>query len=184
MPAPSPPSAFPSMHTPSLSSRRTARFSRPPLLQGSPSPSHSGILSYSTRTPLRTRTARTGCGQRYRAICSRTHRQGRTLTSEASFGMFFHSHAMLPLRFCTSVFCHSRYADAPSEGLPGDPGSPDPGPGVDGLGDVDGTTALVSLVPEPAPQATRSYALAFDFQTTAEHLFLGFMNTTVRVMPR
>jgi iron transport multicopper oxidase len=75
-----------------------------------------------------------------------------------------------------------RYADAPSSGLPGDPASSDPGPGVDNLGDVDGMSVLVPLVRDPAPEVTRAYPMSFSFQRTDDGRYLGFMNTTVRVM--
>jgi len=72
-----------------------------------------------------------------------------------------------------------RYADTSSQsGLPGDPASPDPGPGVDNLPDADGTTALVPLVSDPAPNATRGFPLSFAFENTNDGRFLGFMNST------
>ncbi|KAF8572625.1 multicopper oxidase, partial [Ramaria rubella] len=69
------------------------------------------------------------------------------------------------------------YADAPG-GLPGDPASPDPGPGSDGLPDIDGTTALVPLVVDKAPDPTRAYGVSFGFEETDQGLWLAFMNTT------
>jgi hypothetical protein len=74
---------------------------------------------------------------------------------------------------------HVRYSDAPSTGLPGDPASSDPGSGVNGLQDVDGTTVLNPLVTDRAPNSTRAYPVSFDFQNTPDNHFLGFMNTTV-----
>jgi hypothetical protein len=78
------------------------------------------------------------------------------------------------------VNVHHRYSDGAKTktGLPGDPGSADPGPGTSGLADADGTTALVPLVPSPAPDATRDVSVAISFQSTADGRFLGFMNTT------
>ena len=43
---------------------------------------------------------------------------------------------------------------------------------------MDGTTALVPLVPVPAPNATRAVSMTVSFQSTADGRFLGFMNTT------
>ncbi|KAI0063937.1 hypothetical protein BV25DRAFT_374174 [Artomyces pyxidatus] len=71
-----------------------------------------------------------------------------------------------------------RYDNAPAAGFPGDPASDDPGPGVPGLSDVDGMTALVALTPEPAPEATRAYPVTVSFQYTDDGQFLGFMNST------
>ena len=71
-----------------------------------------------------------------------------------------------------------RYSDGAKTGTPGDPSSADPGPGISGLTDVDGTTALVPLVPVPAPNATRAVSMTVSFQSTADGRFLGFMNTT------
>jgi len=71
-----------------------------------------------------------------------------------------------------------RYNDGLKTGLPGDPSSPDPGPGVSGLSVVDGTTVLAPLVVEAAPNATSAVHVAFAFQRTAEGQFLGFMNST------
>ena len=73
---------------------------------------------------------------------------------------------------------HHRYSDGTKTGLPGDPGSADPGPGISGLADANGTTALVPLVPSPAPNATRDVSVTVSFQSTADGRFLGFMNTT------
>lgn len=71
-----------------------------------------------------------------------------------------------------------RYNDAPSsDGLPGDPSSPDPGPGSD-LADADGTTDLTPLVPDPAPEVTRAYDFTVSFQFVTDAVFLGFMNST------
>jgi len=77
-----------------------------------------------------------------------------------------------------SVNVHHRYSDGAKTGLPGDPGSADPGPGTSGLADADGTTALVPLVPSPAPDATRDVSVTVSFQSSAEGRFLGFMNNT------
>ncbi|KIJ23523.1 multicopper oxidase [Sphaerobolus stellatus SS14] len=72
-----------------------------------------------------------------------------------------------------------RYTDALSPtGLPGDPASPDPGAGVSGLPDIDGTTTLVPAVNDVAPNATRGYHVSFAFENTDDGRFLGFMNTT------
>ncbi|KAI0261865.1 multicopper oxidase 2A [Gloeopeniophorella convolvens] len=71
-----------------------------------------------------------------------------------------------------------RYSDGAKNGLPGDPASADPGPGVAGLNDVDGTTALAPLEPSPAPNATRSVPVSFSFQNTDDGRFLAFMNGT------
>jgi hypothetical protein len=46
------------------------------------------------------------------------------------------------------------------------------------LVDVNGTTALVPLVPSPAPNATRAVSVTVSFQSTADGRFLAFMNTT------
>jgi hypothetical protein len=73
-----------------------------------------------------------------------------------------------------------RYQDAPTSGLPGDARSPDPGPGQTDLQDVNATSALTPLVPDPAPNATRAFPLTVDFQKAPDGLFLGFMNSTVR----
>ena len=79
----------------------------------------------------------------------------------------------------TSSVSRPRYADASSSSVPPGPSdSPDPGPGVN-LPDVDGTSPLIPLVPDPAPDATRPYPLTVSFQNTGNGRFLGFMNTTV-----
>ncbi|KAF8589084.1 multicopper oxidase [Ramaria rubella] len=57
------------------------------------------------------------------------------------------------------------------------PASPDPGPGSDGLPDIDGTTALVPLVVDKAPDPTRAYGVSFGFEETDQGLWLAFMNT-------
>lgn len=71
-----------------------------------------------------------------------------------------------------------RYSDGAKSGVPGDPASADPGPGVSGLIDVNGTSALTPLEPRPAPNATRTASVTVSFQSTADGQFLGFMNTT------
>jgi len=71
-----------------------------------------------------------------------------------------------------------RYSDGAKTGIPGDPGSTDPGPGLSGRTNVDGTTTLVPLLPDPAPNATRAVSVTVSFQSTADGRFLGFMNTT------
>jgi iron transport multicopper oxidase len=71
-----------------------------------------------------------------------------------------------------------RYSDGANTGNPGDPSSADPGPGILGLSDVDGTTTLVPLLPGLAPNATRAVSMTVSFQSTADGRFLGFMNTT------
>ncbi|KAA1477561.1 multicopper oxidase 2A [Dentipellis sp. KUC8613] len=71
-----------------------------------------------------------------------------------------------------------RYADAPSTGLPGATDSNDPGTGQSGIPDIDGTSALVPLTPEPAPASTFAIPLSFDFQNTNDGRFLGFINST------
>ncbi|KAF8489093.1 multicopper oxidase 2A [Russula emetica] len=63
-------------------------------------------------------------------------------------------------------------------GVPGDPASADPGPGLSGLIDVNGTSALTPLEPSPAPNATRAASVTVSFQSTADGQFLGFMNIT------
>jgi len=71
-----------------------------------------------------------------------------------------------------------RYSDGAKSGVPGDPASADPGPGISGLIDVNGTSALTPLEPSPAPNATRAASVTVSFQSTADGQFLGFMNTT------
>lgn len=71
-----------------------------------------------------------------------------------------------------------RYSDGAKTGIPGDTASADPGPGVSGLSDADGTTALAPLIASPAPNATRAVQTSFSFQSTADGRFLGFMNST------
>ncbi|KAI0039225.1 multicopper oxidase [Auriscalpium vulgare] len=71
-----------------------------------------------------------------------------------------------------------RYDDASPSGLPGDPASADPGSGAQGLQDVDGTTALVPLVADPAPNFTVAFPIVFDFQNTDDGRFLGFINSS------
>ncbi|KAI0294020.1 Cupredoxin [Multifurca ochricompacta] len=71
-----------------------------------------------------------------------------------------------------------RYSDGAKTGIPGDTTSTDPGPGVSGVGDVVGTTALTPLIPSPGPNATRAVSVSFSFQSTADGQFLGFMNGT------
>ncbi|KAH9991861.1 multicopper oxidase 2A [Russula vinacea] len=71
-----------------------------------------------------------------------------------------------------------RYSDGAKTGVPGDTASADPGPGVSGLVDVNGTTALVPLEPSPAPNATRAAPVTVSFQSTPDGQFLGFMNDT------
>ena len=74
---------------------------------------------------------------------------------------------------------HARsYSDGAKNGLPGDPASADPGPGVSGLGDADGTTVFAPLIAGAAPNSTTSVHMSFAFQQTAQGQFLGFMNTT------
>ncbi|KAH8994229.1 multicopper oxidase 2A [Lactarius akahatsu] len=68
--------------------------------------------------------------------------------------------------------------DGAKTGLPGDAASVDPGPGVSGLSDADGTTALTPLIASPAPDATRAVQMSFSFQSTPDGRFLGFMNST------
>ena len=82
----------------------------------------------------------------------------------------------------TLISHFTRYADAPSSGLPGNPASPDPGPGVDDLQVVNGTSTLVPFTPEPAPAATRVFPITVSFQNTDANNFLGFINTTVCVI--
>jgi hypothetical protein len=62
--------------------------------------------------------------------------------------------------------------------VPGDPASADPGPGISGLIDANGTSALTPLEPSVAPNATRALSVTVSFQSTADGQFLGFMNTT------
>ncbi|KAI0063945.1 hypothetical protein BV25DRAFT_1801547 [Artomyces pyxidatus] len=71
-----------------------------------------------------------------------------------------------------------RYDDATVTGLPGDPASDDPGPGVSNAADVDGTTALVPLTPDIPLNVTRAVPITFDFQNTDDGRFLGFINST------
>ncbi|KAN0135814.1 multicopper oxidase 2A [Lactarius tabidus] len=71
-----------------------------------------------------------------------------------------------------------RYSDGAKSGLPGDPASADPGPGVSGLSDADGTTVLAPLIPAAAPNSTSAVRISFAFQETADGQFLGFMNAT------
>ncbi|THH20196.1 hypothetical protein EW146_g1116 [Bondarzewia mesenterica] len=66
-----------------------------------------------------------------------------------------------------------KYDDAASPGLPGLTDSVDPGPGINGLSDIDGTTSLVPLNPDPAPNATRFFPVSFSFQNAADGSFLG-----------
>ena len=63
-------------------------------------------------------------------------------------------------------------------GLPGDPSSPDPGPDVSGLDDVEKTTVLTPLNAEAAPNATSAVHVSFAFQETTDGQFLAFMNST------
>lgn len=70
------------------------------------------------------------------------------------------------------------YSDGAKSGLPGDTASADPGPGVSGLIDADGTTALTPLIASPAPNATRAVQMSFSFQKTPDGRFLGFINST------
>jgi hypothetical protein len=73
-----------------------------------------------------------------------------------------------------------RYSDAESgDVLPGSLSDPDPGPGIEGLRFVDPLTELVPLEGGPPPDATVSYRLQISFQKTAQHEWLGFMNSTV-----
>ncbi len=80
--------------------------------------------------------------------------------------------------FADHVVC--RYSDGAKTGLPGDPISADPGPGISGLNDTDGMTILESLIAEPAPNATRAVQVSFSFQRTPDGRFRGFglMNST------
>jgi hypothetical protein len=71
-----------------------------------------------------------------------------------------------------------RYSDGASTGNPGDPGSPDPGPGISNLTNVDGTTTLVPLNASPAPNATTAVSVTVSFQSTPDGQFLAFMNDT------
>ncbi|KAI0285717.1 multicopper oxidase-domain-containing protein, partial [Russula brevipes] len=71
-----------------------------------------------------------------------------------------------------------RYSDGAKTGIPGDPASADPGPGVSGLNDANGTTTLAPLLPSSAPNATRAVSVSVAFQSTADGRFLGFMNNT------
>jgi len=77
-----------------------------------------------------------------------------------------------------SLIVLPRYSDGAKTGAPGDPSSADPGPGISGLTNVDGTTTLVPLLPDLAPNATRAVSVTVSFQSTADGRFLGFMNTT------
>jgi hypothetical protein len=58
------------------------------------------------------------------------------------------------------------------------PNSVDPGPGISGLTDVNGTTSLVPLIPSPAPDATRAVPVTVSFRAADNSHFLGFMNNT------
>ncbi|KAI0269650.1 hypothetical protein BGY98DRAFT_937730 [Russula aff. rugulosa BPL654] len=58
-----------------------------------------------------------------------------------------------------------RYSDGAKSGVPGDPASADPGPGISGLIDVNGTSSLTPLEPSPAPNATRATTRRDLFQT-------------------
>ena len=110
--------------------------------------------------------------------------------------MFRYEHAGLntDIRGIIQFVCHFnfeihiwaifRYSDVPeTSSLPGDPDSPNPGVGVENLLDVNGHTLLTPLVPDPPPEATRSYYLTFSFQKIYTGHVLGFMNTTVCYSP-
>ena len=77
-----------------------------------------------------------------------------------------------------SLTCQLRYSDGAKSGDPGDSASVDPGPGISGLIDANGTSALTPLEPTPAPNATRATPVIVSFQSTADGQFLGFMNTS------
>jgi iron transport multicopper oxidase len=71
-----------------------------------------------------------------------------------------------------------RYSDGAKTGIPGDPTSADPGPGVSDLSDVNGTTVLTPLVASPTPNATTAVHISFSFQETADGQNLAFINST------
>ena len=70
------------------------------------------------------------------------------------------------------------YSDGAKSGIPGDPASADPGPGISNLTDVDGTTVLTPVDASAPPNATTAVQISFAFQSTADGQFLGFINST------
>ena len=77
-------------------------------------------------------------------------------------------------------FRGDRYDDAPRKGLPSAPGSPDPGPGVPNLPDVNGLSVLTPAVKDTPPDATRSFTLTFLFQNNASNINVAVINNVVR----
>lgn len=76
-----------------------------------------------------------------------------------------------------------RYDNAPTTGLPGAIGSPDPGPGVPNLSDINGFSILTPAIVDIAPDATRSVPLTFVFQNNASGINIAFLNNVVRGFP-
>lgn len=73
-----------------------------------------------------------------------------------------------------------RYENPAGEyGLPGDPHSPNPGPGVRNMLNADGYTKFKSFIPDPPPEATRVYYMTMSFQNIWNHMYFAFFNTTV-----
>jgi hypothetical protein len=140
---------------------------------------HSDILCYFTRMPVHRLMGHIGCVRRCRVICSLIVSLDRTLTSGASYGPL---RSLFLVLNAALIDLFTRYADAVSSGLPGNPASPDPGPGVNNLLNVNGTSSLAPFTPDLAPDVTRAFPVTISFQNTDGNSFLGFMNSTVRTI--
>jgi hypothetical protein len=176
IPGPLPRSVSPSTTILSRSSKPMARSLRRPKSLGLPSRLRSAIPCYYMQTRRASRMEHSGFEPHCKAICLLTTSRARTWTSEVCSGVS--SFLWSALRAQELLSFLPRYSDGAKTGLPGDPSSADPGPGISNITDVDGTTTLVPLVPSSAPNATRTVSVTVSFRSTADGRFLGFINTT------
>lgn len=117
--------------------------------------------------------------QRYSAILytNSTHSENNTFWIRASLETDMFRYARLGQN--RDIRGILRYENPTGEyGLPGDPHSPNPGPGIRNILNADGHTKFKSFIPDPPPEATRVYYMTMSFQNIWNHMYLAFFNTT------